>query len=117
MNSFYTALPYVLIFFQGVGVASIVRHQVIAGTAKSKWALAFWAALPIPALLTALVVFGFMDVIVGGPTRCSAGGCASDREAFITLILAALAFYVFGFFIALLGYRMGKAVLQRRKSQ
>ncbi len=117
MNSFYEALPYALIFVKALGPAMMARRSVISGTAKSKWTVAFLAALPIPALLAAFAIFAFMDILVSNPTRCSIDGCASDREAFITLIVAALILYLFGLFNALMGHRMGRGWLKRRQSQ
>ena len=117
MGKFYTALPYVLIVVQAICASTSARQYVIHRPLASKWSLSLLAALPIPALLAGFATFAFFDVLGGDPARCDVEGCASNRAAFTTLILSAVALYLFGFVTALLGYFSGKNALEGRPSR
>jgi hypothetical protein len=117
VNSFYEALPYVLILGQALCPVMIARRHVLRRSAESKWAVALIGATPIPLLVAGLAIFAFIDIVVDRSSGCSSNGCASDREAFITLIVGALALFLFGIFNGFIGYWMGKNSLKRRQSE
>ena len=112
MEAFYTALPYVLIVAQAFLPALTARHYA-KSTRVGPWPVALLAALPIPVLLTTFALFALLDVLLA----CGPGACASEREAFATLMVSALALYVFGLVNARLGYRAGKAVFEGQHSK
>ena len=116
MDTFYAALPYVLIFGQGLGPSIIAGGFAKSGSVKSRWVVASLAALPIPALVAGFAMVAFAHSFVGTSPECAAD-CGADRAAFRTLVTAALGFYVMGFCTALWGYRSGRALYESRRSR
>ena len=106
MNNFYEVLPYLLIFAQAIGAAVIARRLANSSFVRSRWAIASVAALPIPVLLAGFAVFAFL--VVGRLAECEANSCAGEREAFATLLIAALCLFTIGVLTALLATRPRK---------
>jgi hypothetical protein len=108
MNTFYVALPYLLILAQCVCPAMLAYRYARSRSVKLKWLFALLATLPIPALVAAFAVFAFQDALMGRSVGCSFDGCASDRAAIKTLMGSALALFLIGLVCALWASRKGK---------
>jgi hypothetical protein len=108
MVAFFYALPYVLILAQAAWPLVWAYRYASRGCVTSKWVLVLVAALPIPSLVAGFALFAFVN---------DASVSAGHRAPFVTLMLAALAFYVFGIFNAFVGYWSGSAKFAGRRSK
>ena len=115
METFYQALPYVLIFAQCAGAAKIARHFARTRPLKSRWRVVLLAPLPIPGVIVGSAVFAFK--FAAGAKSCAIDACAAGTDAFNTLFVSAVALYLIGIITALMGYRSGKLSVERARAE